>query len=512
MRFRGPLADRYSAAVTLVLLALTPYLVLTTALQPLLTMIGSDLGLSSRALQLTTGMSNAAYAVGAVLAAQLASRLPPRRLLVIYAVLFVIGSVMAAWSPTSGLFIAGHVLQGLTTGLMLIAAVPPLVLRWGKDKLPSTAVVMNIGIFGAVAVGPVVGGVSGGTETWRPLLWIVAALGAATVLFALLTYEDQEPQDPEAPVDMIALGLAAAGCASAFFGVSELMDRQATDLVVLAPLIAGAAMLVALVTHEWRTPDPLIPVRQLAHTIPVAAIIVAMTAGAASVALVQLAQAGLQLKGASPDHAGMLFWPEVAMALVAALLFGRMLRGRWTALLPLAGLVVLCGSAAVLTGAARGGDALVIVGSGMVGFGVGASVSPALFLTGFSLRSTQLPRVFAFIELLRGFAAFLLGPALLQLAMTATSSTPIGLRTATWVAGAIALIGLIAAVGIGLTGRIRLRAPDLDRWFAGDGPAIPSEPIGAWVRGGGGPPAAPPGDRPADHPRSRSNVHTHTAP
>jgi hypothetical protein len=260
------------------------------------------------------------------------------------------------------------------------------------------------------------------------------------------------------------------------------MDRRATDPVVLAPLIAGVVMLVALVAHEWRTQEPLIPVRQLAHTVPVAAIIVAMAAGAASVALVQLAETALQLKGSSPNHAGMLFWPEFGFAVATALLFGRLLLTRWTALLPAAGLAVLSGGAAVLTGAPRGSDWLVIVGSALVGFGVGASVSPALFLAGFSLRSTQLPRVFAFVELLRGFAAFLVGPALLQLAMTTASSPQIGLRTGTWVAGAIALIGLLAALAVAITGRMRLRAPDVDRWMAGEGPAIPSEPLGAALR------------------------------
>jgi MFS family permease len=483
MRFRGPLADRYGAAVVLVLLALTPYLVLTTALSPLLTMIGQDLGLTERSLQLTSGMANAAYAVGAVLAAQLASRLRPRRLLLLYAALFVVGSVLAAWAPLPGLFIAGHVLQGLATGLMLIAAVPPLVLSWGPDKLPSTAVIMNLGIFGAVALGPVVGGAAGGTGTWRPLLWSVAALGAGALLFALLTFEDAEPQDPDAPVDLIALVLAAAGCGLAFFGVSELMDRRATDVVVLLPLLCGVVALVGLVAHEWRSRDPLIPVRQIAHTVPIAAIVVAMAAGAASVALVQLVQTALQMKGASPNHAGMLFWPEFAMAVATALLFGRLLRTRWLALLPAAGLAVLAGGAVVLTGAARGSDALVIVGSGLVGFGVGASVSPALFLAGFSLQSTQLPRVFAFVELLRGVAAFLVGPVLLQLALTTTSSPPVGLRTATWIAGGIALAGLIAAVAVAVIGRMRLREPDVERWMDGEGPAIPSEPVGVAVRG-----------------------------
>ena len=52
-------------AVALVLLrALTPYLVLTTALTPLQKLIGPDLGLGPRALQVTAGMANAAYAFG----------------------------------------------------------------------------------------------------------------------------------------------------------------------------------------------------------------------------------------------------------------------------------------------------------------------------------------------------------------------------------------------------------------------------------------------------------------
>jgi MFS family permease len=480
---RGPLADRYSAAVVLVLLALTPYLMLTTSMQPLQSLIAHDLGLSARAMQLTAAMANAAYAVGTVIAVQLGSRLAPRRLLVLYAALFVIGSALAAWAPVPGLFIAGRIVQGLTTGLMLIAAVPPLVLSWGPDKLPKTAVIMNLGIFGAVSVGPVVGGASAGTGTWQPFLWIVAALGVATVAAALLTYEDAPPQDPEAPVDPPALLLAAGGCGAAFFGVAELIDRSATDVVVLAPLLAGVAMLIALVAHEWRTPQPLIPVRQLAHTVPVAMIVIAISAGAASVALIELTQAALQAKGSSAVHAGMLFWPQLGAALLAAGLFGALLRTRWIAVLAMAGTGVLAGAAAVLTGAARGSDWLVLAGSALVGFGVGASVSPALFLTGFSLRSRQLPRVFAFIELVRGVAAFLTAPVILVIAGTVTPRAA-GLRAGVWIAGGIAVVGLAAALAIWLLGRARLRAPDIEPWMAGERPAIPSSPVAAAARGG----------------------------
>jgi hypothetical protein len=124
----------------------------------------------------------------------------------------------------------------------------------------------------------------------------------------------------------------------------------------------------------------------------------------------------------------------------------------------------------------------VIVGSGMVGFGVGASVSPALFLAGFSLESPQLPRVFAFVELLRGVAAFLTGPAILQIAMTAAKPEAVGLRTGTWIAGGIALAGLLAAAAIWLLGRARLSVPDVEPWMEGERPAIPSTPVGDALR------------------------------
>ena len=42
-----------------------------------------------------------------------------------YAVLLVIGSVLTAAAQNAGMFIVGHVIQGLCTSLLLIAAVPP---------------------------------------------------------------------------------------------------------------------------------------------------------------------------------------------------------------------------------------------------------------------------------------------------------------------------------------------------------------------------------------------------
>ena len=52
--------------------------------------------MSAQTMSLGLGLANAGYAVGTVLAVQLAQLLPQRRMMVLYAALLVIGSVLAA--------------------------------------------------------------------------------------------------------------------------------------------------------------------------------------------------------------------------------------------------------------------------------------------------------------------------------------------------------------------------------------------------------------------------------
>src|ERR1700744_789116 len=144
---QGPLAGRYVAVASMVMFALIPYLALSAALSPLTPIISKQLHMSLQTLSLGSGLGNAAYAVGTVLAVQFAQHLPQRRMLVVYAVLLLIGSLLSAAAQDAGMFIAGHIIQGLCTSLLLIAAVPPLAIGYPAHKLRDTAVIMNMCIF-----------------------------------------------------------------------------------------------------------------------------------------------------------------------------------------------------------------------------------------------------------------------------------------------------------------------------------------------------------------------------
>ncbi len=378
----GPLAGRYAAAATMVVLFLVPYLGLSAAFRPLAPLISSDLHMSPQTIGLTDGLANAGYAVGTVLAVQLAQLFPQRRLLVMYASVLVIGSVLAAAATGPGMFITGHILQGLCTSMLLIAAAPPLFLGFPAAKLRWTAVIFNICIFGAVAAGPLIGGAQASFHAWRPLFWIVAGIAALGLLMSLLTFQDAPPADRSAPRDGLAIGLAASGSVLAFWGTSELLTHRFLDPLAIVPLLVGLALIIILWVYQYRAPRPLLTVRALASTIPVTGIVVAVCAAAAATSAIGLTATILAPRH-TPLHEGLLFVPELVAAVLTAAVFGLVFKTRLIHYFALTGLAFIAAGIAVLRIAIPPTSTLTLVGTGLIGIGIGASVTPALFLAGF---------------------------------------------------------------------------------------------------------------------------------
>jgi MFS family permease len=394
----GPLAGRYVPTAAMVVLFLVPYLGLSAALQPLAPIIGAQLHTSAQTISLGFGLANAGYAVGTVLAVQFAQLWPQRRMLLIYGSVLVIGSVLAAAATGPAMFIVGHVLQGLCTSLLLIAAAPPLFLGFSVAKLRPTAVIIDLSVFGAVAAGPLVGGAQASFHGWRPLFWIVAGIAFAAVVMSLLTFQDAPPADRSAPRDFVAIGLAAAGSVAAFSGVAELTTHRFLDPVVIVPLLIGLALIVALWVYEYNARNPLLTLRSLTSTIPVTGVVIAVCAAAAATSAIGLT-AAILAPHYPPLQLGLRFVPELAAAIITALVFGALFSTRLLHYYALGGLLVLAAGILVLRSTIPPTSNLVLIGTGLVGIGIGASVVPALFLAGFSLRAASIQRVFAVLEL-----------------------------------------------------------------------------------------------------------------
>lgn len=343
--------------------------------------------------------------------------------------------------------------------------------------------IMNICIFGAVALGPTMGGIQASAHAWRPLFYAVAGISLAALVLSLLTFEDAPPADRDAPIAPVAIALAAAGSVAAFYGASELVTHAFLEPRTLGALLVGLGLIVVLVVNQYRSRRPLLTIRSmLSSTMPVAGVLVALFAAAASVSATALT-AGELAGRYGPLHLGLLYLPELGGAVITAFALGAVIARRQMHYLPLAGMVLLAAGIGVFRIQVPPTQTLTLIGSGLTGLGLGATVAPALFVAGMSLPSRNLQRVFAIVELFRAVAAFMIAPVFVHFAATVGGGPGAGAGAALWIGLGLALGGGALAVLLYALGGARPQEPDLERFMDGEAPAWYSPPLLAAVRG-----------------------------
>ncbi len=432
-------------------------------------------------------MAVAGYAFGALLGGDLIQRFPQRRLFIICESLFILGCGIGASASTLVAFGAGKVLLAFATGLLLVIALPPVVQRFPACRMSTTAAAVNIGFFGAVTAGPLIGGELANAHAWRWFYAGLALVGFAVLAVALFTLADRKPPNPGLPFDAPALTLALIATALPFWASGELVGHGFPSYPFMVPTAVGIAAFVALLLLEYHKKEPLSPVKPLWKAVPVAGVVIAMFGGAALVTLMQLLeQFELNVAHVRPLAAGLLFWPEVLGTLIAAVALGALIGSRFLVLLPLAGMLLIVAAGAMLLFASTAHPpAFYLTVTGLLGAGAGATVAPGLWLAGFSLPSNLVGRTFALVELVRSEADFIIAPILLQVAVVASGGALLdrsGVKIAVWIAIGVAVAATLAATAIYGSGGMRLYEPDLEKWLeSGDknATAIDSPALGA---------------------------------
>jgi MFS family permease len=483
---RRPLEGSYWTTFAIVMIALCPNIIVTTAWTLVTKPIGHSLALGPTGLEVTEGLSNAGYALGALIGGDLTQRFRQRPLHLAFQSLFAIACVLCIAAPSWPLFAVGRVLQGLATGFLLVVAIPPLVQRFPAGRLPITAAGINVAFFGAVCAGPLIGGVASlNLHDFRYLFVGLAAVAATGVVLGLLSLPSQEPPNRNLRPDWPAFGLAAVATIAPFVGVSLLTSptRGYSAPTFWLPLAAGAVALALLFVVEYRREDALTPVHQLASSLPVIGILVATLAGAVFVTGVQLLLAYVTgVQHSSALYAGVSTWPQIVTLLLAAAAFYLLLRTRFLGPFVLGGFVVLAGGVALLLRLGHAGThGTVLAATALLGFGAGATVSPALWLAGFSVSAKLVGRVFALVELIRAEGDYIVAPIVRKISVTSAGSLGAahGIRHGVWITLVIALVSIAVCVTVWFTGRVRLQRPDLERYIDEGEPAVESQPVHA---------------------------------
>lgn len=230
-------------------------LVMTNALP----VIHAELGASVEELQWFVNAYTLAFASLILFAVALGDRLGRRTVFVAGVVVFTIASVLAALSTDPTQLIAARAVQGLGG-----AAIMPLSLSLLAGSVEPRRRPLAIGIWGGiaglgVAAGPLIGGAVVEGWNWQAIFWINVPVGILAIPLVLLVLANT--RGARLRLDVPGVLLAGLGVLGLVFGIVRGNEAGWDSHEVLGALAAGAALLVAFVVREARTPAPLLPLR-----------------------------------------------------------------------------------------------------------------------------------------------------------------------------------------------------------------------------------------------------------
>lgn len=485
--FPRPLEGHYGISLAVAIVALAPFIVVSTADVMFAKQVQADVHMTRLGTELVSGFAIAAYAFGALVGGDLIQRFRQRYLFLICEALFVLGCALAAAAPNAYLFGCGRVLMGFATGLLLVIALPPVILRFPPQKLPVTMAWVDLGFFGAVCAGPLVGGAVAAMHAWHWFFAGLGAIGALNFVVALLTEPLYDPPNPGLRFDYWALLLAFGAVVLPFWASGELAAHGFGSVMFTVLLAAGVACFVALLLVEYHQREPLSPVKLMWHTIAIVGTLVAMFAGSLFVSFLELAeQLHLQTLKHPPFATGVLFSPMIGAVCIAAVLVGLLMRTRFLPILILAGMLCLIGGGILVLRIGPQGAALpTLAASGLLGLGAGATVSAGLILAAFTVESKMVGRVFALVELVRSLADYVITPIILKIARVRSLQPPLdwpGVQRAATITLWLAVGFTVFGIALWIAGGAGLPVPDITKWLKQSKPAIPSPKLLARFR------------------------------
>src|SRR3954451_19899941 len=165
-------------------------------------------------------------------------------------VVYGIGALVSAVSPSLGVLILGNsVLEGVGTALLIPPVYILTTLRFGDTTSRARAfgVISGLGGIGAAA-GPLIGGVITTGISWRGA-FVFQALGVAAIVLLSRRMEDPIPADPTRPFDAVGAILSAVGMFCVVFGI---LQADSDVALMAAFLVAGAAFLTGFFVYIRR--------------------------------------------------------------------------------------------------------------------------------------------------------------------------------------------------------------------------------------------------------------------
>jgi EmrB/QacA subfamily drug resistance transporter len=309
--------------------------------------------------------------------------------------LFLAGSVLASAAWSAGSLIGFRVIQGLGAGMILPVGQTILAQAAGPARMGRVMSAIGVPMLLAPVLGPVLGGAIISAASWRWIFLINLPVGAAAVLAAWRILPGTRPQTRQR-LDLRGLALLSPGIAMLLYGMSEAGSSGGfASPRTAAAVLAGLALIALYLWHAAiRGAGALIDISLLRRR-----------GFAAAAALNFLLMAGLfgsliliplyyeTVRHDSTLQTGLLLAPQGLGAALALLVAGPLTDRIGARAVATAGIILAAAGTLGYTQVGADTPSLYLASAlGVIGLGLGATVTPSMAAAFQALSRAETPR------------------------------------------------------------------------------------------------------------------------
>ena len=232
-------------------------LITETAVNIAFPAVMSTFGISTEMVQWLTTGNLLVVAMITPLSAFLQKRFKLRQLFIFGTMCFIVGTIVAIFSPSFVFLLLARLIQGVGTGVGV-----PIAFCIILEQIPFEKVGTYMG-YGALvsaaapALGPTYGGVVNQTLGWRYIFVILIPVLIITLILGIATIEEKHKPE-KVPVDIWGIVFIMLTFSGLVYGFANIAAFQKNPGVEIAAFAIGIIALILFVRHCRKCENPLI--------------------------------------------------------------------------------------------------------------------------------------------------------------------------------------------------------------------------------------------------------------
>lgn len=172
-------------------------------------------------------------------------------------IISLLGSLLAALSPSFSILLVGRMVQAIGTGIFLPLMFSVVLTIFPLEKRGAVMGIVGLVLTTGPALGPTISGLIISSLSWEYIFWIMIVLYAIVFVISLSKI-DNISTITKPKVDILSLLLSTLGFGGVVYALATMGEISISNVQVWLPLVVGVICLILFTIRQFKMTEPMI--------------------------------------------------------------------------------------------------------------------------------------------------------------------------------------------------------------------------------------------------------------